>query len=119
MNLKLKRLVRTTSSEQYALFDLARTDEADQPATIGKLDLHYTAEGTYGTMLLWDIASQSMDPDRRRIFVRSLLSELVVPMGLPNEFVIEFFSPSLDQYELFHNLDEDSGETQPDSETDN
>ena len=118
VNLKLKRLVRTGSSEQYALFDLAQTDEADQPATIGKLDLHYTAEGTYGTMLLWDIASQSMDPDRRRIFVRSLLSELVVPMGLPNEFVIEFFAPTLDQYELFHNLDEGSDETQVDTGAD-
>ena len=115
MNLKLKRLVRTSSSEQYALFDLAQSDEDDQPATIGKLDLHYTGEGTYGTILLWDTASQRMDPERRRVFVRSLLSELVVPMGLPNEFVIEFFAPALDQYELFHNLDEDRGETQEDA----
>lgn len=118
MNLKLKRLVRTSSSEQYALFDLAQTDEDDQPATIGKLDLHYTGEGTYGTILLWDIASQRMDHDRRRVFVRSLLNELVVPMGLPNEFVIEFFAPSLDQYELFHNLDENYSEMQANADPD-
>jgi len=119
VNLKLKRLVRTSSSEQYALFDLAQSDGADKPATIGKLDLHYTGEGTYGTILLWDLASQSMDPVRRRVFVRSLLNELVVPMGLPNEFVIEFFAPSLEQYELFHNLDEESGDRQADTEADN
>ncbi len=108
MNLKLKRLVRTHSSEQYALFDLAQTDVEDQPITIGKLDLHYTGEGTYGTILLWDMASQRMNPERRRMFVHALLSELVLPMGLPNEFVIEFFAPTLDEYEVFHNLDEDA-----------
>ena len=105
MNLKLKRLVRTHSSEQYALFDLAQTDEEDQPLTIGKLDLHYTGEGTYGTLLLWDMASQQMQVEHRRMFVQALLSELVLPMGLPNEFVVEFFAPTLDEYEVFHNLD--------------
>jgi len=108
VNLKLKRLVRTHSSEQYALFDLAQTDVEDQPITIGKLDLHYTGEGTYGTILLWDMASQRMNPERRRMFVHALLSELVLPMGLPNEFVIEFFAPTLDEYEVFHNLDADA-----------
>ncbi len=110
MNLKLKRLVRTNCSEQYALFDLAQTDDEDQPLTIGKLDLHYTGEGTYGTILLWDIASHRMKPDRRRVFIRALLNELVLPMGLPNEFVIEFFAPTLDEYEVFHNLDEEVAE---------
>ena len=40
------------------------------------------------------------------MFVQALLSELVLPMGLPNEFVVEFFAPTLDEYEVFHNLDE-------------
>ncbi|MCY4079967.1 MAG: hypothetical protein OXF54_06970 [Caldilineaceae bacterium] len=106
MNLKLKRLVRTHSSEQYALFDLTQTDEEDQPLTIGKLDLHYTGEGTYGTLLLWDMVSQQIEAERRRMFVQALLSELVLPMGMPNEFVVEFFAPTLDEYEVFHNLDE-------------
>lgn len=108
MNLKLKRLVRTHSSEQYALFDLAQTDSENQPLTIGKLDLHYTGEGTYGTILLWDMASQRMKPERRRAFVQALLGELVLPMGMPNEFVIEFFAPTLDEYEVFHNLDQEA-----------
>ena len=106
MNLKLKRLVRTHSSEQYALFDLTQADEEDRPLTIGKLDLHYTGEGTYGTLLLWDMDSRQIEAERRRMFVRALLSELVLPMGLPNEFVVEFFAPTLDEYEVFHNLDE-------------
>ena len=58
MNLKFKRLVRTSSSEQYALFDLdAEDDDGGAPPTVGKLDLHYTTEGVYGTLLLWDGAT--------------------------------------------------------------
>ena len=104
MNLKLKRLVRTSSSEQYALFDLAQVDDEEQPMTIGKLDLHYTSEGVYGTILLWDAASRQLPSDQRQAFIEALLEEVVQPMGVPNEYVVEFFSPSLDDYELFHNV---------------
>jgi hypothetical protein len=107
MNLKLKRLVRTTSSEQYALFDLEQLDDEQQPITIGKLDLHYTGEGTYGTLLLWDAASRQLKPAHRKFFIQALISELVLPMGVPNEYVVEFFAPDLSTYEIFHNLDED------------
>lgn len=107
MNLKLKRLVRTQSSEQYALFDLDQIDSSRQPLTIGKLDLHYTGEGTYGTILLWDEASRRLRPEHRRLFIQALLSELVLPMGVPNEYVVEFFAPNLDGYEVFHNLDDE------------
>lgn len=110
MNLKLKRLVRTNSSEQYALFDLDQTAGNRQPTTIGKLDLHYTGEGTYGTILLWDEASRRLKPEQRRLFIQALLNELVIPMGVPNEYVVEFFAPDLDGYEVFHNLDEDEDE---------
>ncbi len=110
MNLKLRRLVRTHSSEQYALFDLDQTDGNRQPVTIGKLDLHYTGEGTYGTILLWDETSRRLKQDQRSFFVRALLDELVTPMGVPNEYVVEFFAPDLAGYQLFHNLDEDGAE---------
>lgn len=111
MNLKLKRLVRTQSSEQYALFDLDQTDSNSQPVTIGKLDLHYTGEGTYGTILLWDNASRKLKPGQRRAFVQALLRELVLPMGVPNEYVVEYFAPHLDDYEVYHNLDEEEEES--------
>ncbi len=110
MNLKLKRLVRTQNSEQYALFDLDQTDGNRQPITIGKLDLHYTGEGTYGTILLWDSASRKLKAAQRRAFIQSLLRELVLPMGVPNEYVVEFFAPHLDEYEVYHNLDDEGGE---------
>ena len=105
MNLKLKRLVRTGSSEQYALFDLDQVDADRQPLTIGKLDLHYTGEGLYGTLLLWDESVRSLRPAVRRDFIHALLRDLAQPMGVPNEYVVEYFSPALDDYEVFHNVD--------------
>ncbi|MCB0094810.1 MAG: hypothetical protein KDE46_03780 [Caldilineaceae bacterium] len=107
MNLKLKRLVRTTSSEQYALFDLDQLDQQRQPMTIGKLDMHFTGEGVYGTVLFWDDASRRLQPEQRRKFIHALLDELSQPMGVPNEYVIEFFAPMLDSYEVFHNVAEE------------
>lgn len=105
MNLKLKRLVRTTSSEQYALFDLDQVDAEDQlPLTIGKMDLHYTGEGVYGTILLWDETTRHLKPAQRQEFVYALLDEISQPMGVPNEYVVEFFAPTLEQYEVFHNV---------------
>ena len=104
MNLKLKRLVRTPSSEQYALFDLDQMDADGLPMTIGKLDLHYTGEGMYGTILLWDEASRRLSLSQRSGFIRALLSEITQPMGVPSEFVVEFFAPTLADYEVFHNI---------------
>lgn len=104
MNLKLRRLVRTQSSEQYALYDLDQVDADQQPATIGKLDLHYTGEGVYGTLLLWDETLRALKPAQRHEFVSALLTELTQPMGVPNEYVVEFFMPQLNEYELFHNV---------------
>ena len=104
MNLKLKRLVRTSSSEQYALFDLDQVDADALPMTIGKLDLHYTGEGVYGTILLWDDASRRLTTGQRSAFIRALLNEVTQPMGVPNEYVVEFFAPTLDEYEVFHNV---------------
>ena len=117
MNLKLKRLVRTPSSEQYALFDLDQSDVDQQPLTIGKLDLHYTGEGMYGTLLLWDESIRHMRPQIRRDFIHALLADLAQPMGVPNEYVVEFFTPALDQYEVIHNVevDGDDGDSQSDA----
>ncbi len=114
MNLKLRRLVRTASSEQYALYDLEQLDAEQQSATVVKLDLHYTSEGLYGTLLLWGEEMRQIRASKRRAFVRALLDEISQPMGVPNEYVVEFFAPTLDAYEVFHNVavdDADASET--------
>jgi len=128
MNLKLKRLVRTQSSEQYALFDLNQTAPGEQsssthsgtqPMTVGKFDLHYTGEGVYGTLLLWDDNFRAMDQTYRQEFIYALLDEVVQPMGVPNEYVIEFFAPDLQGYEVFHNVGLDESDNDEDEMSEN
>ncbi len=34
-------------------------------------------------------------------------------MGVPNEYVIEFFAPTLDHYEVIHNVELEAGEDEP------
>lgn len=110
MNLKLRRLVRTPSSEQYALFDPDRTDDNYDPLSIGKLDLHYTADGIYGTFLFWQQVADEFEADQVRAVVEATLQELSEPMGLPAFYAVEFFSPHLKSYILYSNESEDDEE---------
>jgi hypothetical protein len=116
MNLKLRRLVRTPSSEQYALFDPDRTDDNYDPMSIGKLDLHYTADGIYGTFLLWKQAIEGLPPGQVHALVEATLQELAEPMGLAAFYAVEFFSPELDSYELYSNETEDENEEESEPE---
>ena len=118
MNRKLKRLVRTPSSEEYALFDLDQVTLDGAPVTIGKFDLHYTGEGVYGTILLWDEASRRLTAAQRSGFIRALLAEIAQPMGVPNEYVVEFFAPTLENYEVFHNVGGEDGPPDDDAAPD-
>ena len=110
MNLKLRRLVRTPSSEQYALFDPDRTDDNYDPLSIGKLDLHYTVDGIYGTFLLWKKVADEFPPDQLSAFVEATLQELSEPMGLPAFYAVEFFSPHLKSYILYSNETQEEDE---------
>ena len=110
MNVKLRRLVRTPSSEQYALFDPDRTDDNYDPLSIGKLDLHYTTDGIYGTFLFWEQVAEELEPDQVRAVVEATLQELSEPMGLPAFYAVEFFSPHLKSYVLYSNESADSEE---------
>jgi hypothetical protein len=103
MNLKLRRLVRTPASEQYAIFDFDRTDEDYDPISIGKVDLHYTGEGTYGTFLMWRDSVGDLPGDQLRLLVETILQEVGEAMGLPSFYAVEFFSPDLDSYVLHTN----------------
>jgi hypothetical protein len=116
MNLKLRRLVRTPSSEQYALFDPDRTDENYDPVSMGKLDVHYAPEGVYGTFLLWQQALADLPAEQIHALVEATLQELCEPMGLPAFYAVEFFSPDLATYELHSN--EEEGQDQEERDQD-
>ena len=100
MNLKLRRLVRTPSSEQYALFDLDRTDADYAPLSVGKLDLHYTQDGVYGTFLFWQQSARNLSAESLHSLAEATVREVVEPMGIPAFYAVEFFYPGLDTYAL-------------------
>lgn len=115
MNIKLRRLVRTSSSEQYAVYDPDQVDANYDPVSIGKLDLHYTTDGIYGTFLLWKEVLQDLPQAQIQAMVEATLEELAEPMGLPSFYAVEFFSPDLAGYHLHSgDLEEEATE---DSET--
>ena len=89
MKVQLKRIVRTPQSEQYALFDLQQTDEEALPLSLGKVDLHYAADGIYGTLLLWQAYFAHFSEEELRQFVQETMDEFVAPMGVPGEFLVE------------------------------
>jgi hypothetical protein len=106
MNLKLRRLVRTPASEQYAIFDLDRTDDDYNPISVGKVDLHYTDEGVYGTFLMWKGTVGDLPGDQLRLLVEVILQEVGEAMGLPSFYAVEFFTPDLEGYFLHTNQGE-------------
>lgn len=110
MNLKLRRLVRTASSEQYALFDLDQTDDNYDPQSVGKLDLHYTSDAVYGTFLLWRTAIADIMESQIHTIVEATIQELCEPMGTPAFYAVECFAPDLDSYSLYC-VDEENGGT--------
>jgi hypothetical protein len=105
MNLKLRRMVRTPHSEQYAVFDLDQLDDNYDPQSIGKLDLHYTSDGVYGTFLLWKKAIAHLPSGQVHGLVEATIQELCEPVGVPAFFAIEYFSPDLQSCAL-HSTEE-------------
>lgn len=89
MRLLFRRIVRTPNSEQYALFDQDQLDDEQLPLSLGKVDLHYTTDGTFGTMLLWGSCFAGYSSDELRGFVQEVMDEFSAPMGVPGEFLVE------------------------------
>lgn len=100
MNLSMRRLVRTPYSEQYALFDLDRTNESYDPLSMGKLDLHYTNAGTYGTFILWESAIGGVPAEQLRALVEATVRELCAAAGVADYYAVEFSVSDHQSYAL-------------------
>lgn len=105
MNLKLRRLVRTPYSEQFALYVL---DEKGEGVTVGKLDLHLTGDGLFGTLLLWDERLHEWADGNLDAFLQGLVEDLLEPRGMPAAYAVECFVPSLKTYRFYTNMQEDA-----------
>ncbi|MGD2205220.1 MAG: hypothetical protein PVH17_00455, partial [Anaerolineae bacterium] len=87
------------------------TDENYDPLSIGKLDLHYTDAGVYGTFLLWKQAIADLPVDQVRAIVEATIQEFCEPMGVPTFYAIEFLAPELKSYTLHSSKGQAPGRT--------
>lgn len=120
MNLNLKRVVRTPYSEEIAIFDANTRDEHEQAVNIGKLEVHYLSDQVVGTLLIWQEfatgynrthgpgSDETMDD-----LIGAILSEVTEPLGLPTEYGIEIYFPSITNHSFASNYtdDDEMGET--------
>jgi len=121
MLLQFKRIVRTSESEQYSLFDLDDEDKEGMPASVGKIDLHYSADGTYGSLLLWTEYCKDLGEDDLRALVQEVMDEISAPMGVPSEYLIECAFADEQDYKVYTNIPgevEDDDEDEDESESD-
>ncbi len=107
MNFKLRRLVRTTASEQYAIEAL---HEGALPESVGKLDLHYTDTLIMGTFLVWNDLFLEMDQTALQSFVAGLVADFSAAVGMPEQYAIEYFVASRESYRYFSNVENDEHE---------
>ncbi len=107
MSLRLRRLVRTPNSEQFTLY---RADQTGSPTSVGKVDLHFTPDGVFGTLLVWDEELLSWSDGELNEFLKGLIEDLVEPQGMADVYAVECFAPSLETYRFLTNSEEDEGE---------
>jgi hypothetical protein len=108
MQTRLQRVVRTATSEEIVIRDLDQLDKDGSPRTIGKLDVHYTDEGVYGTLLLWPDVVDAQSKAELDAFVQEhVIDELTGPIGVAETYNIELYSPDMRRYKLFSNLPEE------------
>jgi len=115
MRLRIKRRIRTATSEQWTLFDAERRDAQGEMENIGKMDLHYDEEMVYATLLLWNEFVSVVGEDTTRAIVDDLMDEATAPIGVSALYSIDFFTPSLQEYKFYTN-DEDFDEDDDDEE---
>jgi hypothetical protein len=114
MNVKLKRVVRTPHSEEISIFDSDTRDENDDAVSIGKLEVHYLSDQIVGTLLIWSEFAQGYNAthgpgsdETLDDVIDAILSEVAETLGVPAEYGIEVYYPSVANQSFFSNYADD------------
>jgi len=127
MNLKLKRVARTANSEQIAIFDADNRDEKNSVVNIGKLDMHFVDDQIVGTLLIWQEYAAGFNhlhgpgsDETMDTLIDDILTEATEPLGIPSEYGIEVYYPSVVNHSFVSNYpdEEEEGETESEEEYD-
>ena len=109
MFIKLKRASRTSHSEEITIqFSDERHLNGDE-VNIGKLDVHYLGDQIVGTLLIWQehfnaLPQAGIEMDE---VINQILTEISEPIGVPSEYGIEIYYPSLAKQDFISNYADD------------
>jgi hypothetical protein len=113
----LKRTVRTPNSEELAVFDADTRDEHGSAVNIGKIDLHFADDQVVGTLLLWQEYvtgyNRTHGPGSEEnldMLIDAILAEATEPVGVPGEYGIEVYYPSVTEHQFISNYEDDEDE---------
>ena len=118
MRLRIKRRIRTSTSEQWTLFDVDGLDEKGEPTNVGKMDIHYDPDMIYATLLLWTEFVGDLQESTVENIINDLVEEMIEPVGIPGDYCLDFFTPSLANYKFLTNLDEDEEDDEDEDDWD-
>jgi hypothetical protein len=118
MNLKLKVTARTSNSEEIVIFDADTRDENNKAVNLGKLDVHYVGDQIVGTLLIWQEYATGFNrthapgsDETMDTLIDEILAEISEPLGVPVEYGIEVYYPSVQNHYFVSNYsDEDEAE---------
>lgn len=117
MNLKLKCIARTANSEQVALFDADTRDESGNAVNLGKLDIHFADDQVIGTLLIWQEYATGFNRTHAAgsdytidNLIDDILTEATEPLGVPGEYGIEVYYPSVLNHTFVSNYSDEDAE---------
>jgi hypothetical protein len=117
MNLMLRRSTRTATSEEILIFDADNRDANGAAVNIGKIDVHYLDDQVVGTLLLWnefiagfDQAHGQQDDESLDVVIHQIMTEITDALGVPSEFGIEVYYPSVQNYQFVSSYADDEDE---------
>ncbi len=117
MNLMLRRSTRTATSEEILIFDTDNRDANGAAVNIGKIDVHYLEDQVVGTLLLWnefitgfDQAHGPEDDESLDVVIHQIMTEITDTLGVPSEYGIEVYYPSVQNYQFVSSYADDEEE---------
>lgn len=114
MFIKLKRASRTSHSEEMTIQFADERHMGGDEVNIGKIDVHYLGDQIVGTLLIWQehvnaFGQAGIDLDD---VISQILAEVSEPIGVPSEYGIEIYYPSLAKQDFISNYADDEPEPQ-------
>ena len=122
MKLKLKRSTRTPYSEEILVYDFDNLDAEENPAQIGKLDVHYIEDQIVGTLLISQEFAEGYGRahgggSRGQAALDDLISEVIAevsePVGVSGTYAVEVYYAPFSSQGFFSNyVGDEAGEAE-------